>query len=99
MKIKTLQPTFKRKGFDWELIERKEVLVPIGNSACTQKKFGLYKQDAAHFVVCQIIDGEPHPRDTSGFDIIERIPSDNTWGILAKTYDTLEEAKKEYERK
>ena len=99
MKTKKLPTTFRRGDFDWELIERKTRTIHQDGKGWFEREFGLYKQDSRHWVVCRIMDREPHPDSPTEFDLIEKIPTDRMWGELANTYDTLEEAKKEYESK
>ncbi len=81
MKTKQLPKTFKRKGFEWELIIRLGSL-----RSDVTKHFGLYKQGLNHYVSCEILQGTPHPKDTRGYSIVERIPSDSQWGCKAFTF-------------
>lgn len=102
MKIKTLPPTFHRRGFEWELIHRKRVLhLDKEGRPLSVKKWGIYQQDPTHWVVCRILDSDPSPygKNPEEWDKIETIAPDRTWGLWGFVYDTLEEAQREYDLK
>jgi len=98
MKIKTLPNNFTRARFKWEVLERKTFQVGLSEDAKVYT-WGLFKQDD-RFVVARIIQRNPNPYgDENEFDKIEHVAPDSSWGISAKTYLTLKEAREEYDKK
>ena len=105
MKVKKLPTHFRRACFDWEIVERKKVLVGVCKieKEFIYKDWGLFRQDK-HWAVAEIFLVNPHPNADNQleWDKLETIPGDYGWGgANSRTYMPGEEhlARKEYESK